>query len=195
MLFAESIRKRASVEVGVERTADERADLDRPALDEDGLERLDGETVQRGRAVQKHGMLFDDLFEDVPDKILALFHRALRALDVVALVRLDEPLHHEGLEELDRHLLRETALINFEFGTDDDDRTAGVVDALAQKVLTEAPLLAAQQPRERFELAVGRAGERLAAPAVIDEGVHRLLQHALFVLDDHLGRAELDHAL
>jgi hypothetical protein len=36
-----------AVEVGVERRADERMDLDGLALDEDGLEGLDAEPVQR----------------------------------------------------------------------------------------------------------------------------------------------------
>ena len=54
------------VEVGVERRADERVDLDRLALDEHRLERLDAETVQGRRPVQEHRVLLDDLFEHVP---------------------------------------------------------------------------------------------------------------------------------
>jgi hypothetical protein len=42
-----------AVEVGVERGADQGMDPDRLALDEDGLERLDAQPVQRGRAVQQ----------------------------------------------------------------------------------------------------------------------------------------------
>ena len=46
-----------AVEVGVERRADERVQLDRLALDEHRLERLDAEAVQRRRAVQEHRVL------------------------------------------------------------------------------------------------------------------------------------------
>ena len=60
-------RHLVAVEVGVERVADERVDLDRLALDEDRLEGLDAEAVQRRRAVQQHRVLGDDLLEDVPD--------------------------------------------------------------------------------------------------------------------------------
>ena len=63
-----------TVEVGVERRADERVDLDRLALDEHRLERLDAETVQRWCTVQEHRVLLDDLFEHVP-------HLRARALD------------------------------------------------------------------------------------------------------------------
>ena len=63
-----------AVEVGVERRAHERVDLDRLALDEHRLERLDAETVQRWCTVQEHRVLLDDLFEHVP-------HLRARALD------------------------------------------------------------------------------------------------------------------
>ena len=46
------------------------------------------------------------------------------------------------LEQLESHLFRQTALIHFEFRSYNDNRTAGVVDALAEKVLTETALLA-----------------------------------------------------
>ena len=56
-----------AVEVGVERRADERVQLDGLALDEDRLERLDAEAVQRRSAVQEHRVLLDHVLEDVPD--------------------------------------------------------------------------------------------------------------------------------
>lgn len=55
-----------AVEVGVERGADQRVQLDRLALDQLRLERLDTEAVQRRRAVQQHRMLADHLIEDIP---------------------------------------------------------------------------------------------------------------------------------
>ncbi len=60
-------RHLVAVEVGVERRADQRVQLDRLALDEDRLERLDAEAVERRGAVQEHRVLADDLLEDVPD--------------------------------------------------------------------------------------------------------------------------------
>ena len=55
-----------AVEVRVEGSADERVDLDGLALDQLRLEGLDAEAVQRGRPVEQHRVLGDDLFEDVP---------------------------------------------------------------------------------------------------------------------------------
>jgi hypothetical protein len=137
-------RHLVTVEVGVEGGADQRVQLDRLALDQHRLEGLDAEAVQRRRAVQQHRMLADDLLQDVPDLGTLLLDHALGGLDggrhaVELELRVDE-----GLEELERHLLRQAALVQLELGTDDDHRAAGVVDALAQQVLPEAALLALQ---------------------------------------------------
>ena len=78
---------------------------------------------------------------------------------------------------------------------DDDDRTARVVDALAEQVLAEPALLALQHVREALERPVARTGHRPAAAAVVEQRVDGLLQHALLVVDDDLGRAEVEQAL
>ena len=70
-----------AVEVGVERRADQRMQLDRLALDQHRLERLDAQAVQRRRAVEQHRVLADDLVEDVPDLGLLLLDQLLRLLD------------------------------------------------------------------------------------------------------------------
>ena len=184
-----------TVEVGVERRADERVDLDRLALDEHRLERLDAETVQRWGTVQEHRVLLDDLFEHVPHLRARALHHPLRGLDVLRVLEVDEPLHDERLEQLERHLLRQTALLQLELRADDDDRTARVVDALAEQVLTEPALLALQHVGERLQRAVAGARDRAAAAAVVEQRVDGLLQHPLLVVDDDLGRTEVEEPL
>src|SRR5207302_10789281 len=120
---------------------------------------------------------------------------ALRALDVVREAALHQLAHDERLEELERHLLRQTAFVELEVVADDDDRAAGVVDALAEQVLTEPALLAAEHIGEALQLVVAGARDRAAAASVVHEGVDRLLQHALLVADDDLRRAELEQTL
>ena len=78
---------------------------------------------------------------------------------------------------------------------DDDDRAARVVDALAEQVLTEAALLALEHVAERLERALVRTGDGLAATAVVEQRVDRLLQHAALVPDDDLRSVELEQAL
>ncbi len=61
--------------------------------------------------------------------------------------------------------------------------------------LAEAALLALEQIAQGFEGAVVGAGDGTAAAAIVNQGVHRLLQHALFVADDDVGGVELDEPL
>src|SRR6185312_85873 len=184
-----------AVEVRVVRRADERMQMDRFAFNQHGLEGLDAQAVERRRAVEQDGMLANDFVEDVPDFRTDALDHALGALDIVRLAAVDELLHHERLEELERHFFRQAALVQLEVRADDDDRTARVVDALAEQVLPEAALLAFENVRERFERAVVGARHRTAATAVVDERVDCFLQHALLVLDDDFGRAQFQQSL
>ena len=105
-----------AVEVGVEGGAHQRVDLDGLALDQHGLEGLDAEAVQRGRPVQEHRVLLDDLLEHVPHLGPAALDHALGRLDVLGQLGVDQPLHDEGLEQLERHQLGQAALVQLEVG-------------------------------------------------------------------------------
>ena len=188
-------RHLVAVEVGVERRADQRMQLDRLALDQHRLERLDAEAVQRRRAVEQHRMLADHLVENIPDfglflldQLLRLLHRGRQTLGV-------EPRIDERLEQFERHLLRQPALMQFQFGADHDDRTARIVDALAEQVLPEPALLALEHVGERLQRPLVGAGDDPAAAAVVEQRVDRLLQHPLLVADDDVGRAQFDQPL
>ena len=188
-------RHLVAVEVGVERRADQRVDLERLALDQHRLEGLDAEAVQRRRTVEEHRVLLDDVFEHVPHLRAAALDHALGGLDVLRQLEVDEPLHDERLEQLERHQLRQTALVQAQRRAGHDDRAARVVDALAEQVLAEAALLALEHVGQRLERAVAGPGDRAAAAAVVEQRVDGLLQHALLVVDDDLGRAEVEQAL
>ena len=184
-----------AVEVGVVGGTHQRVELERLALHQHRLKGLDAQAVQRRRAVEQHRVLLDDLLEDVPHLGTALFDHALGVLAVVRLLERHQPLDHEGLEQLEGHFLGQAALVELELRADDDHRAAGVVHALAQQVLPEAALLAAQEVGQGLERAVAGAGHGTAAAAVVDERVHGLLEHALFVSDDDVRRAQLKEPL
>ena len=170
-------------------------DLDRLALDEHGLERLDPEAMQRGRAVQENRVLGDDLLEDVPDLRDHRLDHLLGRLDVLDGLPLDEPAHDERLEELERHELRQPALVELQVRPGDDHRATGVVDALPEQVLPEASLLALEHVGERLERTVPRARYGATTAPVVEQGVDGLLEHPLLVVDDDLRRAEVEQAL
>lgn len=98
-------------------------------------------------------------------------------------------------EQLERHLLRQAALVQLQLRAGHDDRTARIVDALAEQVLTEAALLALQHVGQRLERTLVRARDRAAATAIVEQRVDGFLQHALFVADDDVRRTQLHQAL
>ena len=140
-------------------------------------------------------MLADNVVEDVPHLGALTLDFALRCLDVLRVVLLNEALHDEGLEELECHLLGQTTLVELQLWADDDDRTAGVVNALTEQVLTEATLLALEHVRDRLQRAVARACNGATTAAVVEERVYRFLQHALFVRDDDVRRTQFKQSL
>src|SRR5919106_648169 len=98
--------------------------------------------VQRGRAVQEHGVLLDDVLQDVPHLGPLLLHVLLGRLDGRGDPAVLQLAEDERLEQLQRHLLRQPALVELQVRPHHDDGAAGVVDALAEQVLPEAALLA-----------------------------------------------------
>ncbi len=80
-------------------------------------------------------------------------------------------------------------------GTNHDNRTTGVVDALTQQVLTETTLLTFDHVSKRFQRTLVRTGNSATATTVIEQGINRLLQHALFVAHDNIRRIQVQQAL
>ena len=184
-----------AVEVGVEGRADQRMQLDGLALDQDRLERLDAEAMQRRRAVEQDRVLADHLVEHVPDLALLLLDELLGLLDGGRLAHGLQARVDERLEQLERHLLRQPALVQLELGAHHDHRAARIVDALAEQVLAEPALLALEHVGQRLQRPLVGAGDDAAAPAVVEQRVDRLLQHPLLVADDDVGRAQLHQPL
>ena len=87
-------------------------------------------------------MTVDHLLQHLHHFIVGPLDQLLGRLDVVDDVLADQAVDHEGLEQLDRHLLGQTALVHLQLRTHHDHGTTGVVDPLTQEVLTEAALLA-----------------------------------------------------
>ncbi len=184
-----------AVEVGVEGRADQRVQGDGVAFHQVRAEGLDAQAVQRGGAVEHDRVVLDHLVQGVPDLVAVLLHPGAGHLEGGDHALLLQLVVDEGLEQLQGHLLGDAALVQLQVRVDDDHRAAGVVDALAQQVLAEAPLLALQRVGQRLQRPLLRAHVAAAALLVVEQGVGRLLQHALLVLDDQLGRLQVQQAL
>ena len=180
-----------AVKVGVERGTCQGVQLDCTALHQHRVKGLNAQTVQRRCTVQQNGMTLDDGLQAVPDLRLCTLDHLTGGFDVVGNTLFHQVFHDKGLEQLQSHLLGQTALIHLQLRADNDNGTAGVVNTLAQQVLTEAALLALQHIGQGLQRPVVGAGDGAAPAAVVDEGVHRLLEHPLLIADDDVRRTQL----
>src|SRR5215472_14870163 len=87
-------------------------------------------------------MLADHLVENIPNFGLLLLDEFLGLLDGGRQAFGVKPRIDEWLEQFERHLLRQPALMQLELGADHDDRATRIVDALAKQILPEPALLA-----------------------------------------------------
>ena len=164
-----------TVEVGIEALADKRMELDGIAFDEHRLEGLNAHAVERRGTVEEHRMIADHLLEDVPHLGVLPLEHFLRALDRVGVAEFLEPSDDERLVELQRDLLGQAALVEPEMRTNHDHRPGGVVDSLAEQVLTEPALLALDHVGQALERPIARSQHGPLAAVVVEEGVDRLL--------------------
>ena len=95
-------------------------------------------------------------------------------------------------------MLGKSALIKFEVGPHHDDGSPRVIHAFSKKVLAESPLLSLEHVRQGLEQSPSsgrRLSHRSLSHGVIDQGVNRFLQHALFVADDDIGGRDFQKIL
>ena len=184
-----------TVEVGIVGGTHQRVELDRLAFDQQRLECLNTQAVQRRRAVEQDRMLADDIGEDVPDFRQFTLDHLLGGLDRGRLTAALQLGVDERLEQLERHLLRQTALVQTQRRADSDDRTTGVVDTLAQQVLTETTLLALDHVGQRLQRTLVGTGDGTTATTVVEQRIDRFLQHALLVAHDDVRCIEVEQTL
>ena len=61
--------------------------------------------------------------------------------------------------------------------------------------MAETPALALEHVAEGLQGAIAGAGDGAAMAAIVEQGIHRFLQHAFFVANDDLRRLELEQVL
>jgi len=117
------------------------------------LERLDAQAVERRRAVQQHRMLGDDLLEDVQTSGTIESTCFLAALMFWTDFRSTSRLMMKRLEELERHQLRQTALVQLSGSARRRSPSGPSSPRACEQVLAEAPLLALEHVGERLQRA------------------------------------------
>ena len=94
-----------TIEISVVSSTDKRMQLDCLTLDEHRFKSLNTQSVKRGRPVQKHRMLADDLSQDIPDFSSLTLHHLLGCLDRCGQTASFQFAEDERFKQLERHLL------------------------------------------------------------------------------------------
>ena len=119
-----------AVEVGVISGTYQRMQLNSAAFGKDGLEGLNAQSVQGRCTVQQYRMLFNNILEDIPYLGFSALYLTFSALNIGSDPASDLALHNEGLEQLQSHFLRQTALMHLQLRAYYDYGTTGIVDTL-----------------------------------------------------------------
>ena len=109
-------------------------------------------------------MALGHLSEDIPHHGFSGFDLLLGTADSVSDLTIFQVTDDEGLKENHSHLLGQTALVDLQFGTHNDDGTTGVVNTFTQQVLTETALLTFEHIRNTLQGTVSGAGDGTTEP-------------------------------
>src|SRR5438067_2543470 len=145
------------------------------ALDQLRFKRLNGESVQCRRAIEQHWMTLGHFIENIPDLRRLAFDHLLRTPHCVDVPEIFQPPNDERFEKHERHLLWQTALMQFQLWADDDNGAARVIDTFAEQVLAEAAALALEHVAKGFEGTIARACNGATMSAVVEQSVYRFL--------------------
>ena len=184
-----------AVKVSVECSTNQRVQLNRLTFNQDRFKRLNAEAVQGWRTVEHDRVFADHVFQRIPDFRLVALHHQLRRFDSRCLFFFNQLLEDERFEQFQRHAFRQAALVQAQGRTNHDNGAAGVVDALAQQVLPETPLLALDHVGKRLQRTLVGTSDGATTTAVIEQRVNSFLQHPLLVADDDVRREQLQQAL
>ena len=105
-------RHLVAIEIGVECGTNKRMQLDCLTFYQNRLECLDTQTMQCRSTVQHNRMLFDYILENVPNLRLKALYHLLCIFNVMSGSVGNQLFHNERFKQLDRHLFRQTALVN-----------------------------------------------------------------------------------
>ena len=184
-----------AVEVGVVRSTDQRVQLDSLTFDQYRFKRLDTQTVKGRCTVEENRVFADHFSENVPNLWQFALDHFLGRFDGGRETAHFQLAEDERLEQLECHLLRQTALVQTQGRAYGNYRTTGVVNTLTEQVLTETTLLTLDHVSQGFQRTLVRTGDSAATTTVVEQGIDRFLQHTLFVAHDDVRSGQIKQAL
>ena len=147
--------------------------------------------MQGGRTVQQDRMFLNNLIQYVPNFGTHLFYHTFCTLDVMGHAVFHQTLHDERLEQLQCHLLGKTTLIELQFRTHYNNTSSGVVHSFSQQVLSETTLFSLQHIGQGFQRTGTGARYRATSSPIINQRIHRFLQHTFFISHNNIRSTQL----
>ncbi|VVN45648.1 hypothetical protein PS624_05759 [Pseudomonas fluorescens] len=184
-----------AVEVGVVRGADQRVQLDSLTFDQYRFKRLDTQTVKGRCTVEKNRVFANHFSENVPNLWQFALDHFLGRFDGGRETTHFQLAENERFEQLESHLLRQTALMQTQGRAYGNYRTTGVVNTLTEQVLTETTLLTLDHVSQGFQRTLVRTGDSAATTTVVEQSIDSFLQHTLFVAHDDVRSGQIQQAL
>ena len=140
-------------------------------------------------------MFANDFFQNIPNNRFLDFNQFFRCFDRCCQTHQFQFVENEWFEQFQRHQFWQTALMQFQLWTHNDNGTTGVVNTFTQQVLTETTAFTFDHLSQRFQWTLVRASHGFTATTVIEQGVNGFLQHTLFVACDDFWCAQFHQAL
>ena len=137
-----------SVEVSVKRLTYQGMYSNGFTFHQDRLKCLNTKSVQRRRPVEDHRMFSNNFLQNFPNFVGSLLGHFLGALNGGSVSLLLKPADDKGFEQLKGHLSWQTTLVHAQFRSYHYHRSTGVINSLAQKVLSESAGLTLQHIAE-----------------------------------------------
>src|SRR4029453_9136565 len=103
-------------------------------------------------------MTLGHFIENVPDLRRLTLDHFFRAAHRMHVAQVFQPTDDERFEKHERHLLRQSTLMQLQLWTDHNYRAARVIDAFAKKILTETATLALEHVAQRLERSIAGTG-------------------------------------
>ena len=110
-----------AVEVRIERRTHQWVQTNRLPFDKHRLKRLNGKSVQCRRTVQKHIVMLDDFIQNFVRLFRFRIHHTPGGSHVVRVFLLNHLVDDKGLEELQRHLFRQSGLMELQLRTNNNN--------------------------------------------------------------------------
>ena len=120
-----------TIKVSIERCTDKRMNLNSLAFYQKGLECLNTKTVQSWRPVQKNRPAINNFFKYIPDNRILPVNKFFGGFDRFCNTTIHKTANHKWLKELNSHAFRQTTLMKFQFRTNNDHRTPGIINSLS----------------------------------------------------------------